>query len=164
MCVHEVFMNFYSTFAVSRILKIPVPRLQEWIRLGFIFPSQASSGRGSKALFSRADLYGIQLFLELLDSGLNRADARWITDRILEEREMRLQKDPVNWGKDYLNIYRTTSTKDPSKPFLERFTIDWGAPGVSQYFARREDPGKVPYWHLIIDLSEIKNIVDRELM
>jgi hypothetical protein len=156
-------MNLYSTFDVARILNIQVPRIQEWIRLGFIFPSQASSGRGSKALFSRQDLYGIRLFIELLDSGLNRADAQWVIDHLLEVREMRLQEKPVNWDEDYLNLSRTTSIKDLSKPFVERYTVDWGAPVVSQYFVRKEAPGRAPYWHLIIDLGEIKKIVDREL-
>jgi hypothetical protein len=66
----------FSTFDISRILDIPGPRLRQWIELGFVKPSiRKALGKGTKAIFSRSDLYRIDLFRGLVDQGHSRLGA-----------------------------------------------------------------------------------------
>lgn len=66
----------FTTFDISKALGIPIDRLRQWIDLGFVNPSiQSARGRGTKALFSRRDLYTICLFRDLVDRGFRREPA-----------------------------------------------------------------------------------------
>jgi hypothetical protein len=160
-------MDEYSLSDISRILKIERPRLQEWLRLNFVYPSYASPEPGSKALFSVDDLYSIQLFVELLETGFSRIDAAFVVSKV--QRSFRIRKrsytePPCNWDEDFLNISRSPSFKGEKMSDIEKFRVSYGDPEVSQYFeTRRETLDKKPYWHLIIRLKEIKERVDREL-
>ena len=63
----------FTTFEIKKIFEIPQGRLREWIDGGFITPSiQKASGHGTKNLFSKIDLYGIRVFMQMIDSGVNR--------------------------------------------------------------------------------------------
>ena len=63
----------YSTFDIVKGLGIPRERLREWMTRGFVSPSIAEAdGAGTKALFSRFDLYLVATFRQLIDEeGLN---------------------------------------------------------------------------------------------
>ena len=66
----------FSTLDVVKALDIPRERLREWMNKGYIEPSiQQAKGQGTKALFSRRDVYGIALFRRLLESGFTRDKA-----------------------------------------------------------------------------------------
>ena len=104
-------MKPFTTFDVEKILNIKRTRLQEWMNRGFIKPSQASAGQGTKALFTREDLYGIQLFSELLKFGLNRYVATRIVDWLFG-RPIRIQDEPVKWDSDVLNIHVQLAGKE----------------------------------------------------
>jgi DNA-binding transcriptional MerR regulator len=66
----------YTTFDIVKNLGIKQERLREWIDRGFIEPSlQKASGRGTKNLFSRHDLYRLGLFIYLLNVSLSRERA-----------------------------------------------------------------------------------------
>ena len=66
-------MNEYSTFDIIRILDIPRERLQDWMNRNFIIPSiRKAEGKGTKNVFSRNDLYGIELFSFLINNGIKR--------------------------------------------------------------------------------------------
>jgi hypothetical protein len=160
-------MDEYSLSDVSKILKIERPRLQEWLRLNFVHPSYASPVPGSKALFSVDDLYSIQLFVELLETGFNRIDAAFVVSKV--QRSFRIRKwsytePPCNWEEDFLNISKSPPFKDQKMSAMEKFRVTYGDPEVSQYFeTKREATDNKPYWHLIIRLKEIKTRVDRAL-
>jgi hypothetical protein len=63
----------FSTLDIVKGMGIPRERLREWMTRGFISPSiQAAQGQGTKALFSRADLYRIGLFKYLVERGFMR--------------------------------------------------------------------------------------------
>lgn len=69
-------MEQFSTLDIVRILNIPRERLREWLTRGFIRPSiQQARGQGTKALFSREDLYLVGMFRDLIGSGLSRESA-----------------------------------------------------------------------------------------
>lgn len=65
----------FSTFDISKALKIPQPRVREWVDKGFFHPTQKARGQGTKAVFTRDDVYGVALFRLLIDSGFSRAVA-----------------------------------------------------------------------------------------
>ena len=71
-------MEEFSTFQVSRLFDIDRTRLQEWIDRGFFTPFRKATGKGTKAIFTREDLYRLRLFMWLLlwlDSRSRAADA-----------------------------------------------------------------------------------------
>lgn len=68
--------NEFSTLDIVKALDIPRERLREWMNRGYIEPSiQKASGQGTKALFSRADIYLVALFKKLIGLGFSRKSA-----------------------------------------------------------------------------------------
>ena len=68
--------NEFSTFEVMKILGISCARIREWIDGEFICPSiQLSPKQGVKSIFSRWDLYGIELFKRYVNSGISRSQS-----------------------------------------------------------------------------------------
>jgi DNA-binding transcriptional MerR regulator len=69
-------MEEFTTFQVSRILGVTRSSLQQWIDFKFIEPSiSVAEGRGTKNLFSREDLYRIEMFRALSRSGIAQKKA-----------------------------------------------------------------------------------------
>jgi hypothetical protein len=73
----------FTTFFIIKALGIPRERLQDWMNRGFITPTIAAKGKGSKALFTLDDVYGIAFFQSLLRKGLNRGVAAGIVQEFL---------------------------------------------------------------------------------
>lgn len=69
----------YSTLDIVKALKIPRGRLREWIDQNFIIPSVSAEGQGTRAVFTRIDVYGVALFRQLLKLGFSRSMASRIT-------------------------------------------------------------------------------------
>lgn len=59
-------MEEFSTFQVSRLFSIERTRLQEWLDRGYFEPHRKASGKGTKAVFTRENLYQLWLFMLLL--------------------------------------------------------------------------------------------------
>lgn len=68
----EMKNELFSTFEIIKALNIPRERLREWMKLGFIKPTQAADGQGTRAIFTRQDAYRVELFRRLLQMGLQR--------------------------------------------------------------------------------------------
>lgn len=66
----------FSTFEIMKALGIPRERLREWMKRDFIKPTISADGQGTRAVFSRQDAYGVELFRQLLERGLARDKAR----------------------------------------------------------------------------------------
>ena len=73
-------MGKFTTFDVARILKMDRTRLQEWIDKKFITPETPAKGKGSKALFTKEQLYQIKLAVWLLKTGKQRSQAFYIAN------------------------------------------------------------------------------------
>lgn len=70
----------FSTLDIVKALGIPRERLRDWMNRGFIVPTQQAEGQGTKAIFSRIEVYGVALFQKLLKWGFGRQfAARFIT-------------------------------------------------------------------------------------
>ena len=76
----------YTTIEIEELFGIPRGRSKEWITRGDIVPSrQKASGRGTKHLFSKNDLYLIILYQKLLDVGINRDMAARVIKRFFRD-------------------------------------------------------------------------------
>ena len=76
----------FSTFEIIEALRLKRERLREWMNRGFIRPSiQEARGQGTKALFSRGDVYRIALFRNLVESGFTRLIASTLATPRIEE-------------------------------------------------------------------------------
>jgi hypothetical protein len=65
--VDSIELEPYSTLDIVKSLDIPRERLRDWMNRGFITPSKEAKGQGTKALFSRIDVYAISLFRYLVE-------------------------------------------------------------------------------------------------
>jgi len=64
--------DFFAS-EVTKITGVKLNRLQPWMERGFIEPSiQKATGHGTRNIFSRDDLYKIQLFKEMVEKGISR--------------------------------------------------------------------------------------------
>lgn len=61
-----------STLELCKVLGESRGRVRGWMDDGYIQPSYPSQGQGQKAVFTRADVYAVQLFRKLVDRGFNR--------------------------------------------------------------------------------------------
>jgi hypothetical protein len=68
--------NEFSTFDIVKALVIPRERLREWMNRSYIRPATPTQGQGKKAVFTRQDVYSVQLFRRLVDFGIDRDIAR----------------------------------------------------------------------------------------
>ena len=62
----------FSTLDIVKAFGIPRERLRKWMEMGFVGPTEPAKGRGTKAVFTRVDVYCVELFRHLLDCGFNR--------------------------------------------------------------------------------------------
>jgi DNA-binding transcriptional MerR regulator len=65
----------FSSNHVAKALNIEPERLRQWIRLGFVTPNTPAKGQGSRGIFTRGDVYTMELFRRLLDLGISRSFA-----------------------------------------------------------------------------------------
>lgn len=68
-------MDDFSTFDIQRINEIPRERLRDWLTKGFIKPTYEAQGKGTRASFTKNDLYCIEMFKRLLKAGIHRENA-----------------------------------------------------------------------------------------
>jgi hypothetical protein len=71
----------FSSFEIMRALLIEKEKLRDWIDRGFIKASKPSPGRGKPAAFSVKDIYGLALFMELINHGFPRERAAYMVER-----------------------------------------------------------------------------------
>ncbi len=67
--------NEFSTLDIVKALEIPRERLREWMNRGYVRPSTPAQGQGKKAVFTRQDVYNVQVFRQLVDFGVERDTA-----------------------------------------------------------------------------------------
>jgi len=68
----------FSTFDIVKALDIPRERLRAWMKLSLIQPTIAAGGKGKKAVFTRQDVYWLELFRQLVEHGFGRNIAHLI--------------------------------------------------------------------------------------
>lgn len=169
--------NEFSTLDIIRALNIKRERLREWMNLGFIEPTEPSRKQGSKAIFTRQDVYCVALFEDLIESGYSRAVAAlWVS---MFQRECAKDHRPVYYIVTEHELHRRTekgTQLQPGEPFDGlRYRTS------STHFKKIKKPrlisiekpdkialmsllGKATWEHLhIINFKAIRERVDEEL-
>ena len=76
--------NQFSTLDIVKSLGVPRERLRDWMNNGFVWPTISSKGQGTKAVFTRDDVYLVALFVDLLKKGFKRDRASEFTGKTSE--------------------------------------------------------------------------------
>jgi DNA-binding transcriptional MerR regulator len=76
------FVACHTAFDVMQRCGIHRERLREWMARGFITPTVSASGVGTKALFTDYDVFLINVFKILVESGLNRKSAKMCVSKL----------------------------------------------------------------------------------
>ncbi len=78
--------DLYSTLDIVKALNIPRERLRDWMTRGFIKPSLPSTGKGTIAIFTKADIFGVALFGKLLEKGFKREMAAEYIEMVVGQK------------------------------------------------------------------------------
>ena len=140
-----------TSFEVSKGLDIPYGRLREWIVRKHIEPSVQAKGQGSKAHFSRVDVYLIKLFESLLNCGISREKAA----KCVNNTRTVAQISPEDFNKCvYVVLYRQNDGNYQSAfiPYNE-FKMSLSGKTVDGKRAMFDDA-------IVVNFSNIRNAVD----
>lgn len=75
----------FSTLDITKIMNIPRERLRSWMKEEYIKPSVKANGRGTRAEFTKRDVYSVAIFESLLNRGIKRIVASTLINRLLKE-------------------------------------------------------------------------------
>jgi hypothetical protein len=110
--------NEFSTLDIVKALKIPRERLRDWMNRSFIEPSVPADGQGTKAIFTREDVYGVALFQILIDHGLSREKSSGFVKLFIKDFKRKVIETPPEGGVAYKEaaylLFRLP--KDTKKP------------------------------------------------
>ena len=98
----------FSTLDIVKALSIPRERLRDWMNNGFVIPTISSQGQGTKAVFTRNDVYLAALFVDLLKKGFKRYNA---SDLIRKTSAILKKNEPKNLA--YVIIYFLKNHDNP---------------------------------------------------
>lgn len=74
----------FTTFNIIKSLDVSREKLQDWMNRGYVIPTKAAEGQGTKAIFSKTRVYGVALFKSLISKGLSRQVAANAINKYLE--------------------------------------------------------------------------------
>jgi hypothetical protein len=80
--------NEFSTLDIVAAIGIPRERLRDWMNRGFVVPSISAKGQGTKAVFTRNDIYYLAVFDKLLQYGLKRKTASSLVRKIKQQEDL----------------------------------------------------------------------------
>ena len=145
-----------TSFEVSKGLNIPYGRLREWIVRKHIEPSVQAKGQGSKAHFSRLDVYLIKLFESLLNCGISRGKAaKCVAAKIVNDTRTIAQISPEDFNNCvYVVLYRQSDENYLTAfiPYNE-FQMSLSGTTVDGKRAMFDDA-------IVVNFSNIRNAVD----
>ena len=140
----------YSTLDIVKSLDIPRERLRDWMNRGFITPSKEAKGQGTKALFSRIDVYAISLFRYLVErckfvlEEAARFSQEWLAKAKSAEDRNFISQDFVAFGRVTAKEgEEVISLRSHSSQEIEQMEsaedVDWDSLFVVNFRKIRED-------------------------
>lgn len=72
----------FSTLDICKALEIERERLRSWMKEDFIEPTIPAEGAGTRASFTRRDVYMVAVFKALLEKGQSRISATHLSNRL----------------------------------------------------------------------------------
>ena len=166
-------MKDYSTLEIGKALDIPRERLRDWMDRGFIKPTIAAKGQGTKAVFTKSDVYCVALFMELLESGFSReVAASWISLLDKPRKPQKADAGVVNYI-----LFREGPRGSQEKPTLVTLEgIEWDLSlktGVLGGSEKKQLINRDPFFQewakqgwrkiFIVNFRQIRNEVDAAL-
>lgn len=94
----------FSSFETADALGIPIERMRQWMKLGFITPTKPAEGQGTKAIFTRGDVYRTALFIHLIEMGFNRKTAAFFTNAMLADELLPVFMKKRQEGEKTINL------------------------------------------------------------
>lgn len=83
LVAENIYESIISTKDFDRRLGVPIPRVQEYLRKGYLKPSvKRAAGRGTSNQYSLKDCYGLLLFEKLSEVGFSQKRASHECGRI----------------------------------------------------------------------------------
>ena len=73
----------YRSTGICKAMPITKERLKDWLTVGFIRPTIPAFGQGTKAGYTKGDVYSIALFMKLLRMGFKREFAASVIKPIM---------------------------------------------------------------------------------
>lgn len=170
----------YSSFDIMRALQIPKEKLRDWIDRGFVPSTKPSPGRGLPAVYTKWDVYGLALFMELLSHGFPRDRASSMAKDYRDEYDIYYpgdaESEPDVWTifkpADYI-LFRREVDEDGnvnirvSGAANDEWNVSLSTGDIYPEDAEHDYPGHpdLKPWSsiLIIDYKKIRNSVDEAL-
>lgn len=112
----------FSTLDIVKALGIPRERLREWMKRKDMIPSVSASGKGTKAIFTRLDVYAVELFRQLVDKGFDRDVAR-VFVRFYQDR-MKNESEHLSYLIIRLGSLRTATGVELEEEYSASFAVD----------------------------------------
>jgi hypothetical protein len=130
---NSIELNFmqdtFSTLDIVKALRIPRERLRDWMKNGFVVPTILSQGQGTKAVFTRDDIYLAALFMDLLKKGFKRNRAsdliRKTSEILKKNRSKSLAYIIVYFLANHNNAIFAEPVFDPVTRW-DRIDLRWG--------------------------------------
>jgi len=163
----------FSTLDIVKALSIPRERLRDWMNNGFVIPTISSQGQGTKAVFTRNDVYLAALFVDLLKKGFKRYNASDLirkTSAILKKNEPKnLAYVIIYFLKNHDNPVIVKSIYDPVTRW-DKIDLRWDgriSSKLNDLPAEKamQNQSKAQLWENIhiVNFKNIKNKVDLQL-
>jgi hypothetical protein len=155
----------YSTFDIVKALDIDRERLREWMNRGYIKPSQPAQGQGTKAVFTKIDIYGIALFQNFIEAGFSReAASLYVQKFIKEEKRMKSETKVIVFRLSTETIQFSQLDSNSSIENLDLRTGTLVAP-MSRAEKREFLPKDLEDWDrvYIVNFEKIRKKVDAAL-
>jgi hypothetical protein len=103
----------YSTLDICKALKIGREKLRDWMNRNYIQPSiQEARGQGTKALFSRNDIYRIALFKKFIADKFKRDMAKRMSILVDDKHLIDNSFIIFQFSKDIKDKFKTSNEND----------------------------------------------------
>jgi hypothetical protein len=155
----------YSTLDVCKYLNLDRERFRAWTLKDFFKPTLEASGKGTRAGFTRTDIYGIALFKLLVERGIKRE----IVASLIGPMIGVAKGSPISTADYYIYGY---SQEDGEDKLFARFIISgetiqlqFSMDSISQQVPSESGVASMPVvntWHdvHIFNLNQIRKEVD----
>lgn len=155
----------FSTFDIIKALDIDRERLREWMNWGYIKPSQSAQGQGTRASFSILDVYGVEIFRNLVEAGFSREAASIYADKIIKEEKRtkyEIEVIGIRVSLETIHFFQIDSSSKIKKLDLRTGTLN--AP-MSRTERKEFLPENLNDWDRVylINIKKIKKKVDEAL-
>ncbi|MCX5804183.1 MAG: hypothetical protein NTU69_11750 [Proteobacteria bacterium] len=168
----------FTTYDIQKALNLPRERFRDWINRGFVAPSVAAEGSGTKAIFTIQDVYGVALFRDLIEHGYSRDVASDYVKAFM--KQLKKEKDNPDYEKTAYILYRVFVREGKEvdealllrpgawKIDLESGNIDWALtnPKFKKIFDSIDPPPiKNKDWHVlhVVNFEALRKEVDAAL-